>query len=144
MATRPKRRKRSTTSAEPTDSGDQPSPGIPQIDVEGMVQSCMSVITPTLEETFRQYMHNYHARGQVTGQQTTGTSTVVHQSTQQNEPSAAAGSEIIRPQPSLLQELTDSGNDFTPVPTSAISIYEWIITPFTSSQVSYNKVKTRW
>ena len=69
-------------------------------------------------------MHNYHARGQVTGQQTTSTSTVVHQSTQQNEPSAAAGSEIIQPQPSLLQELTDSGNDFTPDPTSAISIYE--------------------
>ena len=65
-------------------------------------------------------MHNYHDRGQVAGQQTT--STVVHQSTQQNEPSAAAGSEIIRPQPSLLQELTDSGNDFTPVPTSAISL----------------------
>lgn len=109
MATRPKRRKRSTTSAEPTDSGDQPSPGIPQIDVEGMVQSCMSAITPTLEETFRQYMHNYHARGQVAGQQPTSTSTVVRQSTQQNEPSAAAGSEIIQPQPSLLQELTDSG-----------------------------------
>ena len=104
MATRPKRRKRSTTSAEPTDSWDQASLGIPQIDVEGMVQSCMSVITPTLQETFRQYMHNYHDRGQVAGQQTT--STVVHQSTQQNEPSAAAGSEIIRPQPSLLQELT--------------------------------------
>ena len=124
MATRPKRKKRSTTPAEPTDSGDQPSLGISQIDVEGMVQSCMSAITPTLEETFRQYIHNYHARGQVAGQQTTSTSTVVHQSTQQNEPSAAAGSEIIQPQPSLLQELTDSGNDFTPVPTSAISIYE--------------------
>ena len=64
MASRPKRRKASratpTTRSPSIKSGTTPVTP-PPVDKEIMLQSCMAQILPTIEDTFRRYMDNFHS-----------------------------------------------------------------------------------
>ena len=65
MASRPKRRKASratpTTRSPSIKSGTTPVTP-PPVDKEIMLQSCMAQILPTIEDTFGQYMDNFHSQ----------------------------------------------------------------------------------
>lgn len=107
MATRPKRRKRTSativSSEEPPSSGAaQPDPSTPLQSsmMEDMVSSCLAAITPALKETVQQCIRDFHKK------------------TNQDATSVAA------PQISLLEDLTNppQGNSCSTPASSSISL----------------------
>lgn len=107
MATRPKRRKRTSATIvspedPPSSSAVQPDPStpLPTSMMENMVSSCLAAITPTLKETVQQCIKDFHDKSN-------------------QEASSAADSQI-----SLLEELTTppQGNSCSTPASSSISL----------------------
>lgn len=74
MALRPKRRKTSRVQLPnpPTTTSSSTTPVMPKnIDTESMIQSCMAQILPNIENTFRQYMENFHTQQRKTANPST-------------------------------------------------------------------------
>ncbi|XP_061184933.1 uncharacterized protein LOC133192943 [Saccostrea echinata] len=116
MASTPKRRKRSKGASANTSDGHQipPTAGMPQGDQEEMIRSCMASILPSIEDSFRRYMADYHSRS---SQTQTNPSTIVAQLGQpQSAASDSVPSETVPTNPPLFQEITAQGN---PLPEQA-------------------------
>ncbi|XP_062608096.1 uncharacterized protein LOC134269938 [Saccostrea cucullata] len=120
MASTPKRRRRSKGASAQNSDGNQipPTAGMPQKDQDDMIKSCMAAILPTIEDTFKRCMADYHNRSSQTTGQTPATETQPEQPSQPkpSEPvsSESVSLESVSPNPPLFEEITTQGtNTFT-------------------------------
>lgn len=107
MASTPKRRRRSKGASHPTTETQSQSGPMSQEDRETMIRTCMASIIPTIEDTFRRYMDEYH-HGESSPSLSNPMQTAPPQQ-QSAETQQASSQASVTPDHSLLQEITSQG-----------------------------------
>ncbi|XP_052692670.1 uncharacterized protein LOC128170937 [Crassostrea angulata] len=106
MASTPKRRRRNKAASNPP-TETQPQSGLmSHEDMETMIRTCMASIIPTIEDTFRRYMDEYH---HVENNPSSSIPMQTATSQQQSADTQQASSQAVTPYHSLLQEITSQG-----------------------------------
>ncbi|XP_065930440.1 uncharacterized protein [Magallana gigas] len=103
MASTPKRRRRNKAASHPPTETQPQSDLTSHEDRDTIIRTCMASIIPTIEDTFRRYMDEYH-HGESNPSSSIPMQTATSQ--QQSADTQQASSQAVTPDHSLLQEIT--------------------------------------
>eukprot|EP00105_Crassostrea_gigas_P040026 XP_019924174.1 PREDICTED: uncharacterized protein LOC105331468 isoform X2 [Crassostrea gigas] len=106
MASTPKRRRRNKAASHPPTETQLQSGLMSHEDRDTMIRTCMASIIPTIEDTFRRYVDEYH-HGESNPSSSIPMQTATSQ--QQSADTQQASSQAVTPKHSLLQEITSQG-----------------------------------